>query len=290
MKTVKEKYIIAVDMDGTLLNSKGEITKRTAKTLQTLLDMGHYVTPASGRPRLLLPKAIQELQGISYAVLENGAIVWDWKQNKAIAKTALPKGMPSKIIEDVFAEEKKRGYENSISFEFFADGISYAQDGDIEMLKSKGVPQAFIDYMKYGHVFLKDLPSQTDLLDNCEKFNVFFLDLAFVKDFRERWSKNPDIYVTTSIALNAEFNAPGIDKGAGLSQLMEIASIPKERVIAIGDNENDVEMFDVAGHAVAMGNAEDSIKARANHVTLDNDHDGAAAFLEKFFGLDSTLC
>ena len=66
---------------------------------------------------------------------------------------------------------------------------------------------------------------------------------------------------------------------------MDRLGIEPDRVIAIGDNDNDLEMFAEAGHAVAMGNAAPNIKAAANHQTTDNDHDGAAVFLEEFFRL-----
>ena len=70
-----EKYMIAVDMDGTLLNNKGKITERTLNTLKTLLDAGHYVVPASGRAFPILPEEIKSLSGIQYAILENGAVI-----------------------------------------------------------------------------------------------------------------------------------------------------------------------------------------------------------------------
>ena len=67
--------------------------------------------------------------------------------------------------------------------------------------------------------------------------------------------------------------------------LKERLAIPKEQIIAIGDNENDVEMFKEAGISVAMENAKDPVKQQADFVAADNDHDGAAEFLEKFLKL-----
>ena len=281
----KERYIIAVDMDGTLLNSQGQVTKRTADTLQILLDMGHYVTPASGRPFPLLPGAIATLKGISYAVLENGAVVWDWKNARALDTTCLPAGMAKRLLQDVKKEISGEKTEARYYAEFFSQGKAYADAADVEVLKSAGIYGNFTEYMLNGHVFLENFMEQDALLDQAEKLNIYFEDEAFSARFREKWSRTPEIYVTTSVSGNAEFNAPGVNKGAGLKLLMDRLGIASDRVIAIGDNDNDLEMFAEAGHAVAMGNAAPNIKAAANHQTTDNDHDGAAVFLEKFFRL-----
>ena len=117
-----------------------------------------------------------------------------------------------------------------------------------------------------------------------DAFNCSFFDHRFVL-IREKWQKVKGIYTTTSVAGNAEFTAEGINKGRGLAILKERLAIPKEQIIAIGDNENDVEMFKEAGISVAMENAKDPVKQQADFVAADNDHNGAAEFLEKFLKL-----
>ena len=89
----------------------------------------------------------------------------------------------------------------------------------------------------------------------------------------------------TAISGNAEFNAAGVDKGVGLAMLRTKLGIDRMHVIAFGDNENDLEMLEGAGIGVAMGNSKQYVKDAANEVTGDNDHDGVAEFLERFFGL-----
>ena len=123
------------------------------------------------------------------------------------------------------------------------------------------------------------------LYEKAEKINIFFEDVLLSKKIREKWQKVKGIYTTTSVAGNAEFTAEGINKGRGLAILKERLAIPKEQIIAIGDNENDVEMFKEAGISVAMENAKDPVKQQADFVAADNDHDGAAEFLEKFLKL-----
>lgn len=285
MTGTEERYIIAVDMDGTLLNSHGHVTKRTAETLQRLLDLGHYVTPASGRPFPLLPGEVTGLKGISYGVLENGAVVWDWKNRCALDATCLPEGMAHRLLLDVQAESLRRQTNIRYYVEFFSQGKAYADAGDISEFENAGIAGNFAEYMLNGHVFLENLPEQKEFLNMAEKLNIYFEDENFSAEFREKWKRTPELYVTTSVSGNTEFTAPGVNKGAGLRILMKRLAVPAERVIAIGDNDNDLEMFSVAGHAVAMGNAAPNIKTAANHQTTDNDHDGAAVFLEQFFQL-----
>ena len=92
-----EKYIIAVDMDGTLLNSENKISERNRNVLQRLIDDGHYVVPATGRTRELIPQEFSVLRGVKWGIVENGCVVWDYDKNEMIWRKTMPKGMVSKI-------------------------------------------------------------------------------------------------------------------------------------------------------------------------------------------------
>ena len=96
-----EKYIIAVDMDGTLLNSVNKISERTRNVLQKLIDDGHYIVPATGRTRELIPQEFSVLEGVKWGIVENGCVVWDYAKNEMIWRKTMPKGMVSKILKDV---------------------------------------------------------------------------------------------------------------------------------------------------------------------------------------------
>ena len=241
-----DRYWIAVDMDGTLLNSRGQISERTCAVLQKCLDQGHHVLPATGRALPLLPEKIKNLSGISYAVLGNGSVVWDWKKTCALYKKCLPEGSAEQILKDVRemyrVHQEKAGKESRYYAEVISDGKVYADSLDREYFLTAEIEGNFAEYMISNHA-------------------------------------------TTSVAGNAEFTAEGINKGRGLAILKERLAIPKEQIIAIGDNENDVEMFKEAGISVAMEHAKDPVKQQADFVAADNDHNGAAEFLEKFLKL-----
>ena len=286
MEEKKERYIVAVDMDGTLLNSQGQVTKRTADVLQRLLDEGHYVIPASGRSLGLLPSDVTALKGIPYGVLENGAVVWDWKNSCVLKRFPMPEGAAERILASAETYVKAEEEEILYFVEFFAEGQVYADKADLERFLDMDILGNFADYMLYGHTYLENFMEQKDLLNQAEKLNLFFAVPKHGAAVRKIWDNDLEVSVTSSVPGNAEFNARGVDKGNGLLPVMEKLGIDKEHVIAIGDSDNDLEMLQMAGISVAMGNAAAHIKETAVYVTGDNDHDGAAVFLEKFFCFD----
>ena len=279
-----EKYIIAVDMDGTLLNSENRISVRTRNVLQRLIDEGHYVVPATGRTRELIPQEFSVLHGVKWGIVENGCVVWDYDKNEMIWRKTMPKGMVSRILQDV----KESGIQGWIA-EAYANGIAYsdADAGDfVASVADKNIlEKTFVDYFLCRHEFVKDFYNQTELLDQAEKVNIYFDNLDNSRALREKWKNLDDVAVTTSVSGNAEFNAAGGDKGVGLAMLRTKLGIDRMHVIAFGDNENDLEMLEGAGIGVAMGNSKQYVKDAADQVTGDNDHDGVAEFLEKFFDL-----
>ena len=87
---------------------------------------------------------------------------------------------------------------------------------------------------------------------------------------------------TASLPGNMEINAPGVTKGSGLLALAAHLGLRREQTMAVGDSGNDRAMIEAAGLGVAMGNAQPPVKAAANYLTADNDHDGVGLAVEKF--------
>ena len=274
-----EKYMIAVDMDGTLLNNKGKITERTLNTLKTLLDAGHYVVPASGRAFPILPEEIKSLSGIQYAILENGAVIWDWAKKLPLFVKLMPDSMAQRILQKVREDYQKEKYVT----ELIAAGFVCAEANDKPLFGMGWFGKNFEEYMLSNHEYIEDIHERVDILQKAEKINLYFEQRDIAAEVRKYWGNIPGICVTTSVGGNAEFTAANVNKGTGIAYLRKHLGIDKSHIIAIGDNENDVEMFEEEGISVAMGNARDEIKKKAAHVTIDNDRDGAARFLLDFF-------
>ena len=276
-----EKYIIAVDMDGTLLNSENKISERNRNVLQRLIDDGHYVVPATGRTRELIPQEFSVLRGVKWGIVENGCVVWDYDKNEMIWRKTMPKGMVSKILKDVEdsgAKVVEKNYAKGWIAEAYANGIAYsdadARDYVASVADKALLEKTFVDYFLSRHVYVKDFYHQKDILDQAEKINIYFDDMENSRELREKWKDLDDVAVTTSISGNAEFNAAGVDKGVGLAMLRTKLGIDRMHVIAFGDNENDLEMLEAVGTGVAMANASPELKALADAVCPSVAEDG----------------
>lgn len=269
-----KRHLIAVDMDGTLLNSKNVITETTLAVLKDMTAKGHLLIPASGRALCLLPKALKELK-LPYAITENGALIWDDQEKKSLFRGELPVCVSREIL---LQTEKLACY-----VEIFSEGKAYADQRVLPRLEGTSLGQLFRDYMLADHIFLQGGNQTAALLAKAEKINVYFEHPEEGMSFYRSWKERSDVEVTTSIGGNVEFNARGINKGTALRFLQEKLGIPKERCIAFGDNENDLEMFEAAGRAVAMGNAKPHIRARADLIAPTNDEDGVARVLGSMF-------
>ena len=88
--------------------------------------------------------------------------------------------------------------------------------------------------------------------------------------------------ITTSLDSNLEINAPGVTKGSALLALAKHLGLARSQLMAMGDSGNDLAMLQAAGLGVAMGNATEEVKAAADAVSADNNHDGVAVAIEKY--------
>ena len=180
-----EKYIIAVDMDGTLLNSENKISERNRNVLQRLIDDGHYVVPATGRTRELIPQEFSVLRGVKWGIVENGCVVWDYDKNEMIWRKTMPKGMVSKILKDV----ENSGAKGWIA-EAYANGIAYsdadARDYVASVADKDLLEKTFVDYFLSRHEYVKDFYHQKDILDQAEKINIYFDDMETSRALREK--------------------------------------------------------------------------------------------------------
>ena len=99
---------------------------------------------------------------------------------------------------------------------------------------------------------------------------------------RKELEEIPGLVLTGSLGNNIEINAQGIDKGIGMIELGHRLGIDRDEIMACGDGDNDLEMLKAVGFGVAMGNAEESVKAVADYVTDTNEEEGVAKAVEKF--------
>lgn len=280
--------LIAVDLDGTLLDGENRIDGRNIRALQRALDMGIYVVPATGRCMGVFPQELTSLTGLRYAVTENGALIWDYQGERELRRWGLPRGKAEKILR--LAEGERAGEEGNpahgrgfrVYAEVFVHGQAYADIRSLEGIEATPLGRNFIRYFTENHNFVSGLCGQQELLDAAEKVNLYFPDSADGAGVRSRLEQDASLKIASSICGNVEVTAASVEKGAALWELAQQLGIGRGEILAFGDNENDLGMFAAAGTAVAMGNAGEPVRQAAGHVTGTNDEAGVAAFLEKY--------
>lgn len=269
------KYkLIVVDMDGTLLNSKKEVSLENQNALKKAQDNGIQVAIATGRI-FTSARFYAKLLGIETPIIAcNGAIVRDDGNNEVLDINPIAKEGALKIIEifkrhnvyfHVYDEEKiyveelgfssaiyndwneDQSEENKIHIEKLEDAISYFKTKDIQILKIMAVD------------------------DNKEK----------MADIKRELEKINNITVDKSWHNNLEVMGKGVSKGKGIEKLREIYKVDSKEIIAFGDNFNDLSMKDFVGTFVAMENGEDYVKKQAHYVTTSNDDNGVAKGIEE---------
>ncbi|QTD41214.1 Cof-type HAD-IIB family hydrolase [Sporosarcina sp. Te-1] len=266
-------HLIVLDLDGTLLTDEKVISEKTAHTLNQAREQGHQVMIATGRPYRASEIYYKQLDLITPIVNFNGAFVHHPKDVKwkTIHETiSLP------VVRDVIDAMQNFDIHNIIA-EVMDDVYLEKHDAKLLDILSFGDP-----VIKEGDIrkSLKDDPTSLLIQADSKTVEPIRKHLAEVHaeviDHR-RWGAPWDV---------VEIVRHGLNKAVGISHVSKWLDIPRERIIAFGDEDNDLEMIDYAGVGVAMGNGIDRLKSIANEVTLTNNEDGIAEFLKERLHLE----
>ncbi|MBS5955929.1 MAG: HAD family phosphatase [Clostridiales bacterium] len=262
--------LIALDLDGTLLNSKKQLSKENRKALTECIVNGILVVPCTGRTADGIPSEIKDIDGIRYAIATNGAVIHDLKENTVLDTRMLTWEKAMELLK--FVDNYP------VMYDPYIEGRGITEPKFFENLSDYCLTDALQDLVKKT----RDLhPSIIDYVRNIrkpvEKINLFFPDMEGRARLRAELNKQADILVTSSIPNNLEINALGASKGEAIHRLADLLGIDRAQTMAIGDGENDFTMIRMAGVGVAMKNASEELQAEANYVTETNDDDGVAA-------------
>ncbi len=265
------KYkLLAFDIDGTLLNSKKELTPATKEAITKAMEQGVKVAIASGRPVQGIRKLAEELKLAKYGgyiLALNGGVVISCADNTVIHDVKLPKEYYKEIYD--------------LSKEHKVDLITYEGDDVItENLDSKYLDiEARINGL--GKKKVENLYNRVTF-----EVNKFLMledgdYLAEVeKKVYEQLHDRLDVYRSEPFFL--EILPKGINKAGALEKMSEIIGISREEMMAFGDSYNDLSMIQYAGLGVAMGNAKDVVKENADFIAKTNDEDGIVDVINKF--------
>lgn len=272
--------IIAMDMDGTLLNSKKVISPRTKEALLRAEEAGMMLILASGRPTTGLMDFARELKMDQYhglLVSYNGSKVVDCADGRVLFNQAMS------------VEEGKAVLEHMKKFDQVRPIIDYGEYMYVnnvynQMIRLDGKDFNVMEYESRSNKFKlcekDDLAAFADFPLNkiLTTADPEYLQ-AHYKEMMEPFKDTLSCMFTGKFYF--EFTAKGIDKAKALDCVLAPMGYKREEMIAFGDGHNDASMLAYAGHSVAMANAVEELKAQADQVTASLDEDGIAVVVER---------
>ncbi|MGZ0085991.1 Cof-type HAD-IIB family hydrolase [Caldibacillus thermoamylovorans] len=276
--------LIALDMDGTLLNGEGKISEPNRKAIAAAQAQGHIVAVVTGRARKDALAPLREVGLVCPIASLNGAIV-TLEDGTVISEAPLERAAVRPVLEwvreqaDLYCETYTGdavyvGLHNRAQWEALASEMAEAAP-EVKWLVNKQFQQARVTYVDDIRTVWDD-PARV-----MYKLLIFALDRKRLLDAASRFAPLPGVTVTSSHPHNIEMNNERATKGEALKQLAAHYGIDMRDTVVFGDSHNDLSMFAVAGCRVAMANAAPELKANSDFVTLSHEEDGVAVGLEQ---------
>lgn len=259
------RKLILIDSDDTLKKSDGTISERSRKAIRDNRKAGNIVVICTARPRYQTLEVMRDSDANCIVVSSNGAEIYDSRKEQVLLNSFIDKNLVIKLVEDAFV--------NDIRLILTTENIEYVTK---EVRNPKQVLLSNADYV--------------NVLSECDIKQCMFIDEKKDKIYMEKEviSHFNELHIVDEISENSSyyekwFSVSNVrcSKGNALKFLSNYLNISIENTIAIGNDKNDISMFEVAGLSVAVDNASDDIKSKVDYITLSNDEDGVAVFLEE---------
>lgn len=271
MNTIR---LIALDMDGTLLDDDHfSIPPRNLSALRAAAAQGIEISIASGRTWSLIEEAAGQIGVLSYALISNGAAVWDMKAGEWRSRIGMPPEQCREVIRILRAHD--------LVYEVFCDGCSYMERAYRPRVAGMVLGPAYEHLFQRGITLCEDV---VDVLEGrvVEKFHILHVApeqrAALIGELKD----TGPLEFANGDPTNLELTAPGADKGTALAGLCAWLDIPPDAVMAFGDADNDLGMLTWAGWSFAMENGTPSAKAAAKYRAGLNRDAGVGRVVEQF--------
>lgn len=266
--------ILALDLDGTLLDPNHEVSKTNIENINKLIDKGVKIILVSGREPSSIAPIGRKLGLKDCLVGFNGAIITDYTGEKVIYEQNIDSEVTKEILEICM--------EKDIYNVVFIRNKLYVSNKDDDRFKL---------FEKYTTTEIEEVGNLYEFLDKNNLWESVGKTLQsgdneILTMFKE---KNLSIYRDD---ITAEFSLPfflevynsGASKGHAMAKIGETYGIDRDKIIAIGDGENDISMIEYAGVGIAMENGLDIVKKNADFITLSNSEDGVSYAIKKYWG------
>jgi Cof subfamily protein (haloacid dehalogenase superfamily) len=280
--------LLAVDIDGTLLDSRGRLPEIHRASLAEAVERGMEIVLVTGRTFHFTRPLAQLLNLPVTLIVNNGAVVKDI-DGTTVLRTVLPRHIAQKILEST------RPYDDSVALVF---DTGPADERQIVYERMNWSHPNRRGYYEKNKAFIGAASPLAAALADSDPIQVMFNGgvepmRALVAELRamsiaDQFSVAMTEYVPRDFSL-IDVNGAGCSKGTTLARWTVRRGIARDEILAVGDNLNDLEMLDFAGTAVVMGNAADEVKrARPFPVTGTNDEGGLAEAIRRFAFADTT--
>lgn len=263
--------LIAVDLDGTLLNGSKTVGSRTRRAVNRALEQGIQTVFCTGRSRSQFQQYLAAFPRMRYAIASGGAVVYDVSDWKKLYSRQLESEMVLEILR--MAREVD-------CMPFLSVEGQAVHPAAVEQEAGAYGLEGYVYEMTHFSLAVEDIYAWYEADPKpVEAVALYVRDRALLHQFREKLSPMP-VHLSFPADPCVEISRRGADKGTALTALCAYLGVPMERTMMIGDSYNDIPALTKAGFAVAMKNAPAKVRVWVQAVTEDCDHDGVGLAIE----------
>lgn len=273
--------LLAVDIDGTLLDSNYQLPERNREALVAAHQAGIEVVLVTGRRYTFALPVAEKIPFPHVLITSNGALIKS-RSGQSYVRRLLPWAVAAQAIE---LTRPWRGY---TMLAFDVEG-----EGQIVMESLENRTNLFLSWYARNQQYVRFQPLEEALGGDSPKdpLQVMYsgpLDVLtqveqalLAASFRDEFKLLKTFYEARDLGI-LDLIHPACSKGAALAEWAGRRGYSRDQVMAVGDNFNDLEMLEFAGVPVVMGNAVEELKGDGRHITLDNDSAGLAVAIERW--------
>lgn len=278
LNQLKEKShkirLVAFDLDGTLLKSDHTISQLSLLAIEELRRKGIKIAIASGRIFTMLESYCHTLNNPDFVISVNGGSIDDLKNDKIVTRNYVPFDDAKRVIQYCLSEQLDCSLltRKSCYFTRSSERIKRFESYNT-LAKKQGLKEIDLNYYD----------EMTDEIDQIEKILIYETNSSKTRQLMKFIDQNTQLSHTSSGKHLLDVSSKNISKGEALKTIMSYMGINKDACCVFGDYDNDVSMFEVAGIAIAMGNASKKALEASDYVTESHDDEGIAIAIKEIF-------
>lgn len=285
---MEDKYkIVFIDIDGTLVNDEKVVPVENIEAIKKIKEKGIEVVLASGRPFHSIEVYSNKVGAVPYIIGSNGGVVANFVENKKIFSTNMEKEVAIEILKLI--KENNIYFTITISGNMIVENEKYGmtKENRSELIVLKNSAEDYLQTTSKPIIKFSIIDDKKEKLEKIKKeiLERFNIDTTEVDEFMilKKYRNSENNYKLPYVM---DIMPQGISKAKAIEELCKYLKINLSQTVVFGDASNDIEMFNVAGYKVAMGNATDKIKSLADVVTKTNNEAGIAYELNKIFNIN----